>query len=137
MAYQPMYNAYAGVPYGYPGYYPQTTAPMGQSTAYQQPINGLVSVTGIEGAKAYQLPPNSSMPLFDQNNDILYLKTTDSAGYPTIRSFSFKAVEQADQKSQAADYVTRSEFDALVHDVKVLVGKMESASEPKGADHGE
>lgn len=34
-----------------------------------------------------------------------------------------------------ADYVTRSEFDALAHDVKVLVGKMESASEPKGADH--
>lgn len=36
MAYQPMYNAYAGVPYGYPGYYPQTTAPMGQPTTYQQ-----------------------------------------------------------------------------------------------------
>ena len=133
MAYNPnLYN-----PYGQPFSWTQPVWQNMQQNQSNQPVNGLVSVTGIEGAKAYRLPPNSSMPLFDQNNDILYLKTTDSAGYPTIRSFSFKAVEQADQKSQPADYVTRSEFDALVHDVKVLVGRMESASEPKGADHGE
>lgn len=35
MAYQPIYNAYAVVPYGYPGYYPQTTAPMGQPKEYE------------------------------------------------------------------------------------------------------
>lgn len=126
MAYQPMYNAYAVAPYGYPGYYPQTTAPMGQSTAYQQPMNGLVSVTGIEGAKAYQLPPNSSMPLFDQDNDILYLKTTDSAGYPTIKQFAFKPMEQV-HEAPKADYVQRSEFDALVSQVRALLNVGEKA----------
>lgn len=35
MAYQPMYNAYAGAPYGYPGYYPQTTAPMVPPKEYE------------------------------------------------------------------------------------------------------
>lgn len=135
MAYNPsLYNPY-GQQQPYSWYQPLPTMTATQTAA--QPVNGLVSVTGIEGAKAYQLPPNSSMPLFDQNNDILYLKTTDSAGYPTIKSFSFKAIEQADQKPQPVDYVPRSEFDALAHDVKVLVGKVESISEPKGADHGE
>lgn len=71
-------------------YMPQSYQTMYQQQQYQPPINGLVSVTGIEGAKAYQLPPNSAMPLFDANSDVLYLKTTDAAGYPTIREFEFK-----------------------------------------------
>lgn len=134
MAYNPsLYN-----PYGQQSFtWSQPVWQNMQQNPSNQPVNGLVSVTGIEGAKAYQLPPNSSMPLFDQNNDILYLKTTDSAGYPTIRTFSFKAIEQADQKPQPVDYVPRSEFDALAHDVKMLVGKMDSILKTKGDDHGE
>lgn len=31
---------------------------------YQQPVHGFVYVAGIEGAKAYQMPPSSEMPLF-------------------------------------------------------------------------
>lgn len=83
-----------------------------------QPVNGLVSVTGIEGAKAYQLPPNSSMPLFDGNSDLMYVKTTDAAGYPTIRTFRFEPVEQ--DPAPQADYVSRSDFDALVARVEEL-----------------
>lgn len=86
-----------------------------------QPVNGLVSVTGIEGARAYQLPPNSSMPLFDANEDMLYVKTTDAAGYPTIRAFSFQPV-QGEQPSET-EYVPRSEFDALVERVNGMAPK--------------
>lgn len=86
-----------------------------------QPINGLVSVTGIEGAKAYQLPPNSSMPLFDANEDMLYVKTTDAAGYPTIKAFAFQPI-QGEQPSET-EYVPRSEFDALVEKVNKLTPK--------------
>lgn len=95
-----------------------------------QPVNGLVSVTGIEGAKAYQMPPNSSMPLFDGNNDILYVKTTDAAGYPTIRTFKFEPMEQAAQPQQTTEYVTRADFDALA-------AKVEKLTEPKAVADGE
>lgn len=118
MAYNPsmymqQYGAYQPMSYGY---HPTYTA---------QPVNGLVSVTGIEGAKAYQLPPNSSMPLFDQDNDLLYLKTTDSAGYPTIKTFAFKPMEEPKHaaKEPEAEYVPRTEFDALVEQVKALAEK--------------
>ena len=100
--------------------------PMPPST--MQPVNGLVSVTGIEGAKAYQLPPNSSMPLFDGNQDLLYVKTTDAAGYPTIRTFRFEPMEPIEVKAEPADYVSRSEFDALAARVRELM--------EKGADDG-
>lgn len=64
MAYNPsLYMPYqTGVPA--PMYQPNSWIPTQFST--MQPVNGLVSVTGIDGAKAYQLPPNSAMPLFDK-----------------------------------------------------------------------
>ena len=41
----------------------------------------LIRVTGMDGAKAYQMPPNSVVPLFDADNDIMYIKSTDGAGF--------------------------------------------------------
>jgi hypothetical protein len=74
-----------------------------------QPVNGLVKVNGIDGAKAYQMPPNSVMPLFHSSEDILYIKVTDGAGFPEIREFSFTPIES--KHESAADYVSRSEFE--------------------------
>lgn len=88
-------------------------------TSQAQPVNGLVRVTGIEGAKAYQMPPNSSMPLFDGNEDILYVKTTDGAGFPTVRAFRFEPIDE--QPSNQAEYVTREEFDKFARSVEEAV----------------
>lgn len=127
MAYNPNIYMQQYQPTGW-GYRPQYMA--------SQPINGLVSVTGIDGAKAYQLPPNSSMPLFDQDNDLFYLKTTDSAGYPTIKTFAFKPTEEPKHaaKEPEAEYVSRADFDALVEQVRALVGKPQA---DKKASDGE
>lgn len=67
----------------------------------------LVRVTGIEGAKAYQMLPNSTVALFDGNEDYFYLKTTDGAGFPTIRVFKFEEV----QESPSCEYLTKAEFE--------------------------
>ena len=67
-------------PYSYNPYLPQQY----HQQQFPQPVHGFVYVTGMEGAKAYQMPPNSEMPLFDDSGDILYIKTTDGAGFPTI-----------------------------------------------------
>ena len=99
----------------------------------QQPVNGLVSVTGIEGAKAYQLPPNSSIALFDKDDDFMYVKTTDSAGYPTIRTFRFQP-EEPIEVEPVKDYVPRSEFDAFVAEVKELLDKPKATHARKDGD---
>ena len=54
----------------------------------------LIRVTGFDGAKAYQMPPNSSVALFDSNEDIFYVKTTDGAGFPTIRDPAEKPTDK-------------------------------------------
>lgn len=63
----------------------------------------LIRVTGMDGAKAYQMPPNSVVPLFDADNDIMYIKSTDGAGFPTIRAFAFQPVED---KQKVLDTIT-------------------------------
>ena len=77
-----------------------------------QPRDGLIRVTGMDGARAYQMPPNSAVALFDGGQDVFYVKTTDGAGFPTIRAYSFQPIEQA-QAMGANEYVTRAEFEQL------------------------
>jgi len=47
----------------------------------------VVRVNGMNGANAYQLPPNSSILLLDDSAPIVWLKITDGAGYPTLTPY--------------------------------------------------
>lgn len=95
---------------------------------FQQPVNCLISVSGIDGARSYQLPPGSSVPLFDANEDIMYVKTTDAGGYPTIRAFKFEEISTNDKQ----DFITRKEFEELkemINDAKQLIQEKGNAEQ--------
>lgn len=47
----------------------------------------VVRVNGKNGADTYQLPPNSSILLLDESAPIVWLKTTDGAGYATVAAY--------------------------------------------------
>lgn len=89
-----------------------------QRTQMQQSMQ-LIRVTGMDGAKAYQMPPNSVVPLFDADNDIMYVKSTDGAGFPTIRAFAFQPIENKPEPAQ--QYVTRYEFDAAMKHLREAI----------------
>ena len=72
----------------------------------------LIQVTGLEGAKAYPMAPNTEAALFDGNRDVFYLKRTDAGGYPTIEAYEFKPLQEA-APSAPTEYVTRKEFEDL------------------------
>lgn len=79
----------------------------------------LIRVTGIDGAKAYQMMPNSTVVLFDGGEDLFYLKSTDGAGFPTIRVFRFEEVKG--HATPETEYITKAEFEAFrkeLEDVK-------------------
>lgn len=111
----PQYGMQYGMPNQYGGYSAQP------SYQQQQPVHGFVYVTGLDGAKAYQMPPNSEMPLFDSTaDDIMYIKTTDGAGYPTIkviRCTDLQAVQHG-----GTDYATASDVAGLRAEVEELRG---------------
>lgn len=73
---------------------------------------GLLKANGIEGAKAYQMPPNSTIALFDVNDDIFYVKTSDAGGFSNVTAYRFEKIEP-NQPAQTTEYVTRQEFEEL------------------------
>lgn len=83
-----------------------------------QPINNIIWVQGEAGAKAYQIPPNSNIILMDNDDLILYIKSTDNVGIATTRSFRLTEITNETPNgliSQRANvnYVTREEFEEL------------------------
>ena len=76
-----------------------------------EPTQNLIRVNGINGAKAYQMPANSTVALFDSNNDVMYVKSTDGAGFPSIRTFSFTELKEDISTTENTDYISRQEFE--------------------------
>ena len=66
-----------------------------------QQKNGIKWVQGIEGAKAYQLEPNSNAQLMDSENDgVFYIKVCDDIGMCSLRIFDYKERENVNTQSQ-------------------------------------
>lgn len=59
--------------------------PQGQIA--QQPRREVVKVNGENGARAFPMGANSSALLLDENGVIVWLVTTDGAGYKTVAPF--------------------------------------------------
>ena len=86
----PYYN-----PYGTAGFNPfQQPAAM--------PAQQVTKVNGENGARAYQIGPNSSAMLLDESGTIVWLITTDGAGYKTVAPYDI-APHQA---APAPDYTS-------------------------------
>jgi hypothetical protein len=87
----------------------------------QSQVNGLVKVNGMDGAKAYQMPPNSAMPLFHESEDVFYLKVTDGAGFPTIKAFSFSPLEENLQPQvDTSGFATKSDIEDLQKQIEAI-----------------
>lgn len=89
---------------------------------YTQPSNnGITWVQGVEGAKAYQLMPNSNIMLLDSENDgVFYIKTSDNVGMCNLRIFKYEEV--LDQpKAPAIDtsqFVTHTELEEALNKIR-------------------
>lgn len=72
------------------GYYPQIPQNPYMQAVQPQPIAAkqeVVKVNGENGARAYQMPPNSSALLLDESGELVWLITTDGAGYKSVCAF--------------------------------------------------
>lgn len=94
---------------------------MAQTAQYQTPMqsyntgssSGITFVNGIEGAKGYQLPPNSTVILMDSENSKFYIKSTDSVGMASIKGYKFEE-DTVDDKSEI--YVRKADINKYIDD---------------------
>ena len=78
--------------------------------------NSINWVQGIEGAKAFQLMPNSNCMMLDSEQEgIFYIKTSDNVGMCNLRIFKFEEVTEKQTKPNLDEYVKKSELEALLN----------------------
>lgn len=68
----------------------------------------LKRIKGLEGAKSFSMVPNSEVVLFEEDDDVMYVKTTDANNFPTLRKFRF--TEEPLEVPNSTQYVTIEMF---------------------------
>ena len=98
----------------------------------QTQTNGAIWVNGIEGGKAFQLPPNSNAVLLDSENEgIFYIKVSDSVGMCTLRVFKYVEITQNNTQATQTDmseYVKRDEIEQIIK--KIINGGVDNGEQP-------
>ena len=101
-------------------------AQLRQQAAYQSQMMGqreqqssMIWVQGETGAKSYLIAKGNTVPLWDSENQVIYIKSVDVSGIPSMRILDYtertapcKSPLQTAQQP-GGEFVTRAEFDAL------------------------
>lgn len=117
-----------GFPINYqPTYMPQQQAYIPQMPqAQQQQSNGIIWVSGEAGAKAFMVAPNTTVQLWDSEDQVIYLKSADASGMPTMKVLDYTIRQAGNQQAAPAlmqsDYVTRDELSAFEEKIKKMIG---------------
>lgn len=145
------YNYYGSAPYPNINWNtPQSmTNPLQTSYQYaQQPAAqqyGMIGVDGEVGAKAFQMPQgwpsNVPIPLWDTNEQVIYLKSVNSMNMPnplqklkyTIEDQQYQAMLPAGNSNQSGnsnqagpEYVTKGDFENLKNEIKDMLKSQQS-----------
>ena len=136
------YNSY--FPTGYqPMYYPTqaNTYPTQANVGPTQPTqNGIIWVQGEAAAKSYPVAPNSSVPLWDSEANVIYIKSADMSGMPSIKVLDYTMRDISPRTSEIAaqsDFATKDDVEFLKGEITALKSKFESMSERKEGNNAE
>lgn len=101
----------------------------------QQPSNGIIWVQGEEGAKAYMVAPGNSVQLWDSENPVIYLKSADANGIPSMRIFDLvERVTSARMPLESPNssndkFVTQDQIDVLQTKINALERQIQSLND--------
>ena len=122
--------------YGSQQYQPTTGSGIQYQPTYtpQQPVNGLIKVTDIRGAEMYLLPPGSvSPPLFLEDENAFFVKTTDDGGAATIKKYVFEEAPIAKAEDNSNNFVTREYFDQKMQAIMEAINGKHTVPEQPAA----
>lgn len=115
--------------------FPQTYQP------YYQPQqvannNGIIWVQGEAGAKSYLVAPNTTVQLWDSENQIIYLKSADASGMPSMRIIDYTIrgsnLPSKDVSALDSKFVGKDELDGLKAKLSALESKINKLEQKSG-----
>ena len=107
----------------------------------QKPTNDIIWVQGLEGAKGYLVAPNNTVVLWDTENPVIYVKSADASGIPSMRVLDFKERNGNSQNNNENDptthkcncgdkFATKEQLSDLRAKLDDLTAKYEELSKP-------
>lgn len=121
-----------GFPVGYQAPYQQAYYPMNNYQTQQQ--NGLIWVQGEAAAKSYPVAPNNSVALWDSEANVVYIKTVDASGMPSMKIADYKMRDNASTKTKTADsteFATKNDILHIQDEIDSLKAKIEGEKDAK------
>ena len=111
---------------------PQITIP--QPYQYTPPmVQGpqLNKVQGMDGAKRFQTVANAMYALFDEDDDVFYVKVTDKNNYPTTLK-RYRFFEEEPIVSDTNNAVTKEDYTLLQKEIDTLKEEIQLLKEGNG-----
>lgn len=103
-----------------------------QQSQQNQQSNGIIWVQGEAGAKSYLVAPNTTIQLWDSENQVIYLKSADASGMPSMKVLDY-TIRDGEQKqnnlNNQVEYVTKNDFESLTKKIKELEEKIKKVGE--------
>lgn len=124
--------------YPYYPYYPtqnnafQSVGNVGMNQPNVQ--SSLIWVQGINAAKSYPVAPNTSVPLFDSEANVVYIKSADASGMPSIKILDYNVRDNEPRKAESApqmDFVTHNELADIQKEIDALKAKFERTADKR------
>lgn len=103
-----------GFPASYQPMYPQYQQPA-QNTQQQ---NGIIWVQGEAAAKSYLVAPGQTVQLWDSEEKVIYLKSADASGMPSMKMLDYTIRGEAEAKP--TEYATKEDLNALSERIEKL-----------------
>jgi len=128
-----------GFPATYQPVYPAQQYPVMQTQQpTQQAGNGsIIWVQGEAGAKSYLVAPNTTVQLWDSEDKVIYLKSADASGMPSMKILDYTVRGDAGTVRAAvadAEYATKDDLKALEEKIREEFGKRRANRLMKEAD---
>ena len=124
----PMYQMPRSYQYPQQNYQVQPQAYQPQ-TQPQQQNSPMVWVQGEAGAKAYVLPNGTTLPLWDSEAQVIYIKSVDGNGRPSMTILDYTDRNApAETEASSVEYVTKEQMDQLNGQFAEINEKLNSMS---------
>ena len=99
----------------------------------QQSTSGLIWVQGEGAAKSYLVAPNTTVALFDNETQSIYIKSADASGMPSIKILDYTLRDSAPTRQIPGkdNFATKEEVSALREELDALMAKFNEGSVQK------
>ena len=137
-----MLNQYKGQYQQMPMQQPMMQQPVQQMPTIAQPTpsNDMIWVLSEVEAQSYPVAPNNSVILWDKNNDVIYIKSANMQGVPSMRILDYteRTADNAPKTPDkhvcqcGKDFVRKDAFEALQSEFEALRSELdELKTKPK------